>query len=127
MNTRTVVEINLYEDKVKQGVYNYKNVSEKLKQKKEMYKDALINDSEYSELKEKVDQAKAELKKRQKELEDWSLSGLKTEIKNLQAQKREEQLTLSDWLVEFVDGTGQKNIEIEGQLLKIRQTAKITK
>lgn len=120
-----VIEINIYEDRVKQGVQNVRRVAEQLQRKREMYRDGLENDSQYSSLKEELDEKRRALNARKKELERTALASLKQEIKELSEEKKEEQLTLGDWLIDYSLSTKQSTIEIEGELLTIEKTAKL--
>lgn len=120
-----VIEINIYEDMIKQGVQNVRRVAEELQRKREMYKDGLENDIEYSSLKEELDDRRRALNARKKELERTALASLKQDIKELSQEKKEEQLTLGDWLIDYSVSTKQSTIEIEGEILTIEKTAKL--
>lgn len=123
-----VFEINVQTDRVKQGVQNVRRVSEELKKKQSMYKDALEGDAEYHRIKEEVDAKRKELNARKKSLEQQGdLFTLKQEIKNLTGEKREEQLSLSEWLEEYKQVTKQATIEVQGELLSIESNYKLKK
>lgn len=123
-----VFEINVQTDRVKQGIQNVRRVTDELKKKREMYKDALEGDAEYHRIKEEMDAKRKELNGRRKTLEaTGDLFTLKQEIKNLQGEKKEEQLSLSDWLEDYKNVTKQTTIEVQGDVLKIESNYKLKK
>lgn len=104
-------------------------LKEQLRLKKEMLRDSLTNDTEFSILEADAKAAQNRLKQRKAVLmQDSSIMGLAMDIKELSEEKKESQLSLFDTLTVYQSQTNSNTIDLDdGSQYEIGRQYKLRK
>lgn len=123
-----VLEINMHEDLAIRSYENVQIQKNKIKEKKQMLKDAFENDATYSRLDADIKEQKRELAKIKETIAQQSqIVELKEEIRDMTEELKDEQYALFAHLDEYTKQTGASTIEINGNVKKIIKNFKIIK
>lgn len=125
---QTVLEVNLFEDRVRSAHEDVKIFKQKLKEKREMLTSAYANDSKFADLNEQI-KTLQRLKNSVKEeiSREPSVALLIQEVKDLKTEVKESQLCLFDHLQGYVIETKNTTIELDGEVQRIVPAYKLQK
>lgn len=120
VQTKTVVEINMYEDQVK-GFYSDRAIlKKKLQEQNAMLKDTYENDAEYQTIDQKIkDLQRKKAARKDKINQEPSVALIKAKVKDLRSELKDKQQGLFDHLEAYVRNTKQNTIEISGVVKNI--------
>lgn len=101
-------------------------IAQQIRDKKQMYKDALANDAEYREKAEEIKKAKKELKAIEQKLikENDGIQAVMMKLKELSEQKKDLQLALFTYIDMYKRETNNEMIPINGELFKMVEIKK---
>ncbi len=104
-------------------------LQQQVKEQGQMYKDALENDADYSNVLAKGREVAKEKKRIQEKLtQEPSLQVLDTKIKDLKSELKEAQDALSHYLVQYFEQSGLRQITgADGEIHEIVTTVKLVK
>jgi 6-pyruvoyl-tetrahydropterin synthase len=108
-----------------------KELAEELNVLKEQFDDALLNDPQYQEVQERVDELKTKAKEetaqvKEKILAKDSVKAIQEDIKERKEEIRNHKEILSQELVEYYKETGSNEIEdLEGNVKKMKFSVKL--
>lgn len=125
---RMKVEINVHEDRVKSFYSDTEILKRKIKEQNQMLKDAYENDAEYQKINEEI----KKLKRQQKGIKDKieqepAVALIKSKVAGLKENLKDTQQGLFDHLETWIDQTGNRMIEINGDLKRIVTKYSFTK
>jgi vacuolar-type H+-ATPase subunit I/STV1 len=117
------------EGKIKRTYSLIQEAKDKLKEQREMFRDAFENDPVYKDQEEKFQEAKKIcLETRQEILKDPAVASMQERIKEMRLSLKELQDALSEDLQQYRDLTGEKVIETdEGGLMEIISRARLVR
>lgn len=108
------------EEMIKNNIESLDKLRVELKQHREMFEDAFVNNPTYREHNERVKEAnKVKSQTRQQITNQPSVLQMANKIKSMRSEMKERQSALSDYLKEYQRMTGAN--EIEGRDGKIRE------
>lgn len=113
---------------IKANIGTINSLTQEVRKMREMFDDAFNNDPAFREQSEKAKEAnkiKSDIKKRI--LQQPSLIQLSNKIKEAKLEMKERELSLSDYLKEYQRLSGVSEIEYEGEVLEIVNTAKLAR
>lgn len=117
------------ESKIRRAQALIEEAKEKLKEQRDMFKDAFENDTVYQDHQTKYEEARSMLLTTKKQiLKDPAVAAMEEKIKDMRLALRQLQDSLSEDLQEYQNLTGEKVIEIdEGRLMEIVSKAKLVR
>ncbi|KUK84138.1 MAG: hypothetical protein XD98_0158 [Microgenomates bacterium 39_6] len=106
-----------------------KDAKDKLKEQRDIFKDAFENDSVYQDHQAKYDEARSTLSATKKQiLKDPAVAAMEEKVKEMRLAIRQLQDSLSSDLQQYQSLTGEKVIETdEGRLMEIVSKAKLVR
>ena len=114
---------------VKQLSADVDKLGGQIKEQRQMVKDALVSDSRYQELSERINDFNKQRQSIQKELSNnEAVQKAKEELQELNNQRKSLQHKLSDYLRQYVEKFNSKTLEdLEGNLKEIVTQYKLVK
>lgn len=117
------------EGKIRRAQALIEEAKEKLKEQRDMFKDAFENDAVYQDHQNKYEEARSILLATKKQiLKDPAVAAMEEKIKDMRLALRQLQDSLSEDLQEYQNLTGEKVIETdEGRLMEIVNRARLVR
>lgn len=122
------IEINVHEDRAQYYYTDLRNFKNQLKEQRKMLKDSYENDADYHDKLTEIKEKKKELKAIQQQLENnSSVKVIKQKIKDLKVEVQDVQEGLFSHLDMYSTQMKTNTIEIEGEVMTIKKSFRLTK
>lgn len=126
--TTIVNEINVFEDRISSYYSDLQNFKSKIKERRQMLKDAYENDADYAEKMEEVKAKKRELARIKEKLNNEpAIQVIKSDIDQLKDEVKDTQLGLFANLDSYCTQMKATSIEINGDILHIKKNFQLVK
>lgn len=126
-NDDTTVLLSL-EEMIKNNIASLETLREELRKVREMFEDTFSNDPVYMEKAEEAKKAaKGKSEVRSRIMQQPSVKEMADKIKHLRSEMSERSGALSDYLQEYQRISGLTQVEVDGEVHQIVNSAKVVK